>query len=106
MHMLQRVRCYGIYSEKQKDYWRPCTLGPVTPCDRRSKQDYLISAAGVAAEKVVYGVSYQSEGDAADRKDFDCPNAPSFEETVSHAYKILLGKETKLRLVISALEAK
>ena len=48
MALLQGIPCHGIYFERGEDGGRFCALF-ANPSDKRSKKDYLVSAAGVAA---------------------------------------------------------
>jgi hypothetical protein len=65
----------------------------------------MVSAAGAAAEQLIYG-SYDQEAAGTDRKDFDTPNAPSPEATTAEASEILLGKRRQLKRLVSMLKSK
>lgn len=105
MALLQGITCRGICFDR--DQQKFCTLGPPPKAiEQWSREDYLFSAAGVAAEKVIYGSDHDSGGAGADRKDFQSLTAPPFERTVGQAYEILSGEETKLRTLTSMLIAK
>ena len=106
MHVVQEIPCHGIYFEKHEGDGRLCTPAPPKPPEERSNRDYLVLAAGVAAEKLIYGIKHESQGIGADRQEFESPNAPSFEKTVAEAYEILSSREMTLRRLVSELEAK
>ena len=61
------------------------------PSDKWRHEDYVVSAAGVAAELLVYQ-NKNSDGAAADRADFASPDAPLFDETVNEA-RLILSEE-------------
>jgi hypothetical protein len=98
------IACHGVYFERGSDGGKFCALIPPTPPDQKSKKDYLVSAAGVAAEKLIY--HKESEGADADRMDFALANAPSFDATVDEAYEILSGNKRKLKRLVSMLKSK
>lgn len=105
MAVLQGIACLGICFDRSERKF--CALGPPPKSPEQwSRQDYLFSAAGVAAEKVIYGRDHDSEGAGADQRDFESSNAPSFEQTVSEAFEILSGKDTSLKRLTSTLMAK
>jgi hypothetical protein len=106
MHIVQEIPFHGIYFEKHEGDGRLCTPAPPKPPEERSKRDYLVLAAGVAAEKVIYGMNHESQGAGADRQEFESPNAPAFGKTVAEAYEILSSRELTLRRLVSELEAK
>ncbi len=105
MAVLQGITCPGICFDR--DEGKFCAPGPPPkPPEQWPRQDYLFSAAGVAAEKVIYGRNHDSAGAGADRKDFESLNAPPFEQTVSEAYEILSGEDMRLKRLTSGLMAK
>ena len=105
MAVVQGITCSGICFDR--DEGKFCALGPPPkPPEQMSMKDYLFSAAGVAAEKVIYGRDHGSRGAGADRKDFESFNAPPFEQTVSEAYEILSGEGMRLTRLTSRLMAK
>ena len=105
MAVLQGITCLGICFDREEEKF--CALGPPPkPPEQWSRQDYLFSAAGVAAEKVIYGRDHDSGGAGADQKDFESSNAPPFEQTVSEAYEILSGEDMKLKRLTSRLMAR
>jgi hypothetical protein len=105
MAVLQGVMCRGICFDRDEEKF--CTLGPPPrPFEQWSREDYLFSAAGVAAEKVIYGRDHDSGGAGGDRKDFESLNAPPFELTVSEAYEILSGEDMRLKRLTSRLMAR
>jgi hypothetical protein len=103
MAVLQEVPCYGICYEK--DCGKFCCSFPPKPPGERAKKDYLVSAAGAAAERLIYG-NNDSDAAGADRRDFDTPDSPSPEETINGACGILSGKKRHLKRLISMLKAK
>lgn len=104
MALLQGIPCHGVYFEKGTGGGRFCALS-ANPSDKRSNKDYLISAAGVAAELLIYP-NQNSEGAEADRKDFGSLDAPSFEGTVNEACLILSGERGRLENLISELKTR
>jgi hypothetical protein len=105
MALLCEVPCHGIYLERGGEAGRFCSLIPPVRPEQMSKKNYLVSAAGVAAEKLIYH-NQESEGAAADRRDFAAPIAPSFDATVDEAYEILSGNKRKLKRLVSMLKSK
>jgi hypothetical protein len=104
MALLQGIPCHGIYFERGEDGGRFCAL--FANCSgKRSKQDYLVSAAGVAAELLIYP-DRNSEGGEADRDDFSASDAPSFDDTVSEARHILTAEGRALETLISKLKTR
>lgn len=102
MALLQGIPCSGIYFERGDGKF--CAV-LASPSDTMSNEDYLVSAAGVAAELLVYQNS-NSDGAAADRADFVSPDAPSFDEKVNEARLILSGEMVTLETIISILKAR
>jgi hypothetical protein len=88
-----------------KDCGKFCCSFPPKPPGERAKKDYLVSAAGAAAERLIYG-NNDSDAAGADRRDFDTPDSPSPEETINGACGILSGKKRHLKRLISMLKAK
>jgi len=104
MALLQGIPCHGIYFERDQDGGRFCASF-ANPSDQRSKSDYFVSAAGVAAELLIYP-NQNSGGAEADREDFCASDAPSFEGMASEARQILAGQRGKLENLISKLKAR
>jgi hypothetical protein len=104
MALLQGIPCRGIYFERGADGGRFCAL-LADPSDKQSNKDYLVSAAGVAAELLVYP-NRNSDGAEADRADFGSSGGPSFEEIVDQARLILSGEMVMLEKLISILKAR
>jgi hypothetical protein len=103
MAVRQGMMCLGICFDREEGKF--CAVGPPPkPIKELSKQDYLFSAAGVAAEKVIYGQDHNSVGAERDRQDFGSSNA--FEQAVSEACEILSGEEMRLNGLTSTLMAK
>jgi len=82
MAVLQGILCDGIYYQKE---------------------DYLFLAAGAAAENLVYG-DHDEDAAGADKRDFDQPNSPAFEECLKDALKILSSKRRHLKRLRSMLK--
>lgn len=105
MAVLCEIPCHGICFERGGEGGKFCSVIPPTSPDQRSKKDFLVLAAGVAAEKLIYH-NQESEGANADKADFDSSNAPSFDATVDEAYEILSGHKRKLKRLVSMLRGK
>ena len=102
MALVQGIPCHGIFAVKE--HLKFCAIyGSYPP--GRSKNDYLVSAAGVAGELVMYP-NQESEGGGADRAFFDSPGAPPFEETVQEAREILSGLQRTLEAITFKLKEK
>jgi hypothetical protein len=104
MAMLQGVLCHGIYYQRTENGGKFCTLIPPKPPNERTKEDYLFLAAGAAAENLVYG-DHDEDAAGADKRDFDQPNSPAFEECLEEASGILSGKRRYLKRLRSMLKA-
>jgi hypothetical protein len=104
MAVLCEIECHGIYFERDAEKPRFCALTTPTAPANRTNKDYLVSAAGVAAEKLIY--HNESEGADADRLDFAQASAPSFDATVDEAYEILSANKRKLKRLVSMLKSK
>jgi hypothetical protein len=103
MAILQEIPCYGICYERDNEKF--CSIIPPNPSGERAKKDYLVSAAGIAAELLIYGYN-DSDAAGADRRDFDTPDSPSPEEMINEARGILSGNKRHLKRLISMLKAK
>jgi len=103
MALLQGIPCFAICAEKEELMF--CTSYAGSPADQMTHKDYLVSAAGTAAERLVYP-GRPTEGDRRDLADFDSPNAPPWEETVTEAYAILSRDRSKLDNLISMSKTK
>ena len=102
MALLRGIPCYGIYFERGQG--RFCAITG-NSSGNHSKDDYLVSVAGAAAELLVYPDRI-SEGTGADDADFDSLDAPPREEMESEARLILSREKGNLESLISALKAK
>lgn len=105
MAVIQGIDCYGIYLERCADGNRFCALFPHKGPGEWSSKDYLVSAAGVAAESLIYP-GQESQGAGVDRRDFESSNAPSFEMNVHEARVILAQDKRKLKRLVSILKSK
>jgi hypothetical protein len=105
MAVLCEIPCHGICFERGNEGGKFCSVIPTTSPEQRSKKDYLVLAAGVAAEKLIYH-NQESEGANADKADFHSPDAPSFDATVDEAYEILSAHKRKLKRLVSMLKGK
>lgn len=105
MAVIQGVSCHGIAFQRNRDGGMFCSLLPPVDTEQRSNKDYLISAAGVAAEQLLYP-GRDSEGAGADRRDFNSSGAPPFDQSVREAYEILSGQKRKLKRLVSMLKSK
>lgn len=104
MAVLQRILCHGIYYQRTEKGGKFCTLIPPKPPSERTKEDYLFLAAGAAAENLVYG-DHDEGAAGADKRDFDQPNSPAFEESFTGASEILCTKKRHLKRLVSMLKA-
>lgn len=105
MATLQEIPCHGVYYQRSENGGKFCTLIPPKPSDDRTTKDYLFSAAGSAAEKLIYG-NHDEQAAGADQSDFDSPDSPSFDEAVEDASQILFTRRRHLKRLISMLKAK
>ena len=105
MATLQEILCHGVYYQRSEKGGKFCTLIPPNPADERTKKDYLFLAAGSAAENLIYK-DHDEAAAGADRKDFDLPDSPVFDEAVEDASRILCSKRRYLKRLISMLKAK
>jgi hypothetical protein len=104
MAILHGIPCHGICFQRDIDGGQFCALLGSSP-EEKSYADYLVSAAGVAAELLIYP-NQTSSGAEADRADFAYPLAPTFEEAVDRAKTILAREKSKLDRLIGALNDK
>lgn len=105
MATLHEIPCYGVYYQRTENSGKFCTLIPPKPPSERTAKDYLFSAAGSAAEKLIYGI-HDEEAARADKTDFGSLDSPSFDEALKDASKILSVKRRHLKRLISMLKAK
>jgi len=105
MATLQEIPCHGVYYQRSEKGGKFCTLIPPKPAPERTQKDYLFLAAGSAAENLIYK-DHDEEAAGADRKDFDLPDSPVFDEVVEHASRILRAKRRHLKRLISMLKAR
>lgn len=104
MANLYGIPCYGICFERNIDGGQFCALLGSSLVEK-SHANYLVSAAGVGAELLMYP-NQTSNGAEADRADFASAQAPAFEETVSQAKAILTREKNRLDRLIGALNDK
>jgi len=102
--VLHKIPCHGIYYQRTEKGGKFCTLIPPKPPSEQKTEDYLFLAAGSAAENLVYG-NHDGEAAGADKRDFDPPNSPTFEESFKKASEILYTKRRHLKRLISMLKA-
>jgi hypothetical protein len=102
MAVLRGIPCYGIFFDRGLE--RFCAVTGDN-CGDHSKDNYLVSVAGAAAESLIYPDRI-SEGTGADDADFDSSNAPPREEIENEALLILSEEKRNLESLISALKAK
>jgi hypothetical protein len=104
MAVLQEILCHGIYYQRTEKGGKFCTLIPPKAASERAKKDYLFLAAGAAAETLVYG-NHDEDAAGADKRDFDQPNSPAFEESLKEASELLYNKRRHLKRLVSMLKA-
>lgn len=104
MATLQGISCRGVFYQRSERGGKFCTLIPPKRSTERIRQDYLFLAAGSAAENLIYK-SHDEEAAGADKKDFDLPDSPVFDEAVEDASSILLVRRRHLKRLISMLKA-
>jgi hypothetical protein len=97
---LLNIPCDGICYQKDLDGGMFCAVFPGGHSAAVSKQECLVSAAGVAAELLVHP-DRESEGAGKDREDFSESSALSFEKAVTASRAILLKEKRKLRRLVS-----
>jgi hypothetical protein len=101
---LLSIPCDGICYQKDLDgAGMFCAVFPGGHSAAVSKQECLVSAAGVAAQLLVYP-DRESDGAGKDREDFSESSALSFEEAVTASRAILLKEKGKLRRLVSMLK--
>jgi len=105
MATLQEIPCHGVFYQRSEKGGKFCTLIPPKPPTERTKKDYLFLAAGSAAENLVYK-SHNEDAARTDKKDFELPDSPAFDETVEDAARLLCSKRRHLKRLISMLKAK
>jgi hypothetical protein len=106
MAVLHKIPCHGICFERGGDAGQFCAVIPPVSPKHRSKPDYLVLAAGVAAERLIYPHK-QSMGANADRRDFESSGSHSeFDATVQEAYEIISSERRKLKRLVSMLKSK
>ena len=99
MALLKGQPCQGIFVEESG--WMFCAIyGGYPP--GRTQDDYVISAAGVAAELLMFP-SRQSEGAGQDREFFDFTGAPRFDDIVIEARELLVTMRATLEAFIDGL---
>ena len=103
MAVLQGILCQGIYYQRTEKGGKFCTLIPPKQPSERTKEDYLFLAAGAAAEKLVYGDNDENAA-GADKRDFDQPDSPAFDECLNEASEILSSKRRHLKRLRSMLK--
>jgi hypothetical protein len=105
MATLQEIPCHGVYYQRSEKGGKFCTLIPPKPADERTQKDYLFLAAGSAAENLIYK-DHDETAAGADRKDFDLPDSPVFDEALDDASQVLFTKRRNLKRLVSMLKAK
>jgi hypothetical protein len=103
MAVLKGIHCHGIYYDRTANQF--CALTDPTPEPEHLKKHYMCSAAGAAAELVIYG-NRDEEDATSDRSAFQGAGAPSFQDTLNEAQALLRGSEGKLRRLVSKLKSK
>jgi len=103
MDILQGIACHGIYFEKGVEKF--CNLTDLPNPTDFSKKHYLYMVGGSAAELIIYG-SQDEAGAKRDRLDFQNQGAPSLEEAIDEAHKILLDRKRHLKELVSILKTK
>jgi hypothetical protein len=99
MALLKGQPCQGFFVEKSG--WIFCAIyGGYPP--GRTHDDYVISAAGTAAELLMFP-SRVSEGAAHDREFFNFAGAPRFDEIVIEARELLAAMRDTLEAFIDGL---
>lgn len=102
--VLQGITCHGVFWNKTVNKF--CVLADV-PADfsQYSKNHFLFSTGGSAAETVIYG---DNDEDAAksDRLPFDTAGAPTYEQTLREAHDLVSKSEHKARRLVSLVKAK
>jgi hypothetical protein len=103
--VLQGIQCHGIFWNKTVNKF--CVLSDV-PSDftQYSKNDYLFSAAGSAAEIVVYGGDPDDDAAKSDRLPFETAGAPLLKDISDEAHSIVLQNKRKLKRLVSLLKVK
>jgi hypothetical protein len=100
---LLNIPCDGICYQKDLGGGMFCAVLPGGHGAAVSKQECLVSAAGVAAQLLLYP-DRESEGAGKDREDFSESSALSFEEAVTASRALLLKEKRKLRRLVSMIE--
>jgi hypothetical protein len=103
MAVLQGLPCSGIFLHSESDGVRFCCVA--TPNEPLTKGDYLEAAAGVGAELILYEKFDASRADS-DRRVFEKPGAPPWDEMVEEARIVLRTEREKLLILASLVEDK
>jgi hypothetical protein len=82
-----------------------CTPVSGPGSDNYSKNFYLYTAGGMAAELLIYG-KYEPESVAHDKAFFDRPDAPPLQQTIDEAKTILNGYTQQIRYLKDRLRMK
>src|SRR5579885_1684112 len=104
MAELQEIPCHGIYYQRTENAGKFCTIVPPKPPSERTNKDYLFLAAGCAAENLIYG-NHDEGAAGADKRDFDQPDSPAFEESLKEASELLYKKRRHLKRLVSMIKA-
>lgn len=104
MAMLLAIPCRGIFFERGYSGGRFCSIYAL-PSGAPSHNDYLVAAAGFAAETLFFP-DPDVDGSRHDKIMFDKPGAPPFDTTVLEARQLLEARRTELDRVKSKLEEK
>jgi hypothetical protein len=103
MAILQGISCHGICYEKADDAGKFCALIPPSQSGECCRRNYLVYAAGIAAELLVYR-NYDREAAAADLRNFRPERSPTTAEAIDEARQVLSGKKRQLRRLVSMLK--
>ena len=103
MAVLQGIACRGIYFDRTEAKF--CAVPVMPEPSGYSREHYLILTSGSAAEIIIYG-DMDEEGATSDRVVFQNTGAPSLQETVDEAQRILTDKKRQLKRLVSMLKAK
>jgi hypothetical protein len=99
MAVIQKRHCEGIFIllKGKEEFWRTLTenIG-------LTKETYLIAAAGLAAEPLVFGKAVSDP--IGDKQDFLLPGAPSWDATVAEAQSLLAPHIDAIRRIAAAAQ--
>lgn len=99
MAVLRKLPLSGVcFCTSDQKY---CTLAGMRP-EEPSTDYYQYSAAGMAAELVVYG-NYDVEPAKSDKSEFDIPGAPPLQQTIEEAKNLLSAYRAKIQKLAAIL---